>query len=241
MQPPSRTIDSTQIAAHPGLLYFNKRYWGNPYRQPIREYSRRAFDHLDKIVSRAGVPLVVDAGCGTGESTLRLAAMYLDCLVIGADKSAARLRRQQMRNDIAHRDNTVFIRTNLVDFWRQLREAGWPVVYQYLLYPNPWPKPGQVKRRWHAHPVFSDLLALADGLEMRCNWAIYAEEFAQMASQLTGHAIRPEPYRPDQPLSPFERKYHLSGHKLFRCRVTVKSNLGKNHPLANYNQAGVSE
>jgi hypothetical protein len=48
----------------------------------------------------------------------------------------------------------VFVRADLVDYWRLLAEAGIGLARHYILYPNPWPKIGHLARRWHAHPVF---------------------------------------------------------------------------------------
>ena len=51
---------------------------------------------LDAIVLQQIMPdpagkVVVEAGCGTGESTVHLAHAYTDHLVLGVDKSAHRL------------------------------------------------------------------------------------------------------------------------------------------------------
>jgi tRNA (guanine-N7-)-methyltransferase len=89
----------------------------------------------------------------------------------------------------------------------------------YLLYPNPSPKPEHLKRRWHAHPIFPTLLACAETLELRTNWAIYAQEFA-LALQSCGWRAVQEPLPLAQalsaPISNFEAKYAASGHALWR-------------------------
>ena len=102
----------------------------------------------------------------------------------------------------------------LASFWRLALAAGWQLERHYLFYPNPWPKPGQLQRRWHAHPVFPDLLRLGGRLEMRCNWELYAEEFAFAVNRLAGTKIEPVRLREPDPVSAFERKYHDSGHGL---------------------------
>ena len=103
----------------------------------------------------------------------------------------------------------------MATFWRLALQANWRLERHYLLYPNPWPKPGHLQRRWHAHPVFSDMLGLGGRLEMRCNWSVYAEEFAFSVNRLTGLAVRPLAVAAGDPLSPFERKYRRSGHALY--------------------------
>ena len=109
----------------------------------------------------------------------------------------------------------LWVRADLATFWRLAREAHWPVSHHYLLYPNPWPKPGQLQRRWHAHPVFPTVLELGGRLEMRTNWRIYAEEFALALEHYTGAAVRPSTLQVKEPVSPFERKYRDSGHPLY--------------------------
>jgi len=175
----------------------------------------RAFDDLQAIVSAERRPLVLDSGCGTGESTRRLAKAFPDVLVIGVDKSAARLGRTGATRFPFRDGNAVWLRADLATFWRLALTAGWRLQRHYLLYPNPWPKPGQLQRRWHGHPVFADLLALGGRLELRTNWSIYAAEFAAAIAALTGQAITPCTVPPGEALSPFELKYRASGHALY--------------------------
>ena len=169
-------------------------------------------------------PLVLDAGCGTGQSTLLLARMLPDCLVIGVDKSEARLARGGAVQPVQRDANAIRLRAELETFWRLARARGWRLHRHYLLYPNPWPKPGQLQRRWHAHPVFPDLLALGGRLEMRCNWEPYAREFAFAVNDFCGTGRAPEPVGKGPPLSPFERKYRNSGLPLYSVVLPSSSN-----------------
>ncbi|NIW11566.1 MAG: SAM-dependent methyltransferase [Gammaproteobacteria bacterium] len=221
MQCLSRRVASHQDLPHRLLSRLITRHQGSPYRRPFRYYSRDVFERLKKQVSLMDMPLIIDAGCGTGESTIRLASKYPDCLVIGADKSARRLKRQGLVDNIAGKDNYLFVRTDLVDLWRQLKAVGWTIRKQLLLYPNPWPRARHIKRRWHAHPVFADMISLAQETEMRCNWPVYADEFGRAVFLVTGQPARTELFSPDKPLSPFERKYQNSGHRLYRCRIKL--------------------
>ena len=135
------------------------------------------------------------------------------------DKSAARLAigRREIDQGTAP-GNAVLMRCELVDFWQLAAAAGLRCERQYLLYPNPWPKPDQFMRRWHAHPVLPALIALGGRIELRTNWRVYAGEFAE-ALRLAGHEARLEEFVADDPLTPFERKYTASGHVLWRCVV----------------------
>ena len=114
---------------------------------------------------RAGRPLILDSGCGVGQSTAKLALRFVDSYVLGIDKSAARLGRSPELPEDA-----CLVRAELVDGWRLLASRGERLARHDLLYPNPWPKIGHLARRWHGHAVFPELLALGGVLECRSNW-----------------------------------------------------------------------
>ncbi|MDR0379537.1 MAG: SAM-dependent methyltransferase, partial [Candidatus Accumulibacter sp.] len=82
-------------------------------------------------------------------------------------------------------------------------------------------KVGHLARRWHGHPVFPTLLALGGVLECRGNWHVYIDEFCSAVGILTGRETRREIFIPTSPLTPFERKYHASGHTLYRAVVDL--------------------
>lgn len=165
----------------------------------------------------------MDSGCGTGESTRRLAELFPRHLVVGVDKSIDRLSRLGACS-LPHREgNALWARAELTTFWRLALRAGWRLERHYLLYPNPWPKPGHLQRRWHAHPVFRDMLALGGRLELRCNWLTYAQEFAFAIRRETGQGVQPLPLPGQEPLTAFERKYRASGHELYRVVLPAQS------------------
>jgi tRNA (guanine-N7-)-methyltransferase len=102
-----------------------------------------------------------------------------------------------------------------------MHAAGIRPARHYLLYPNPWPKIGQLARRWHGHAVFPTVVALGGALECRSNWRVYIEECAAALSQLTGSEVACEPYLTQTPITAFEQKYIDSGHQLWRCRTQL--------------------
>ncbi|MEM7466948.1 MAG: SAM-dependent methyltransferase, partial [Pseudomonadota bacterium] len=114
----------------------------------------------------------------------------------------------------------LFARADLIDFWRQIDHARLGVAKNYLLYPNPWPKPGHLQRRWHGHPVFPTLATLSSELILRTNWEIYAQEFYAALNFLIslGRLQGTSDFRlicPESPISRFEKKYLESDHQLF--------------------------
>lgn len=226
MQANSSPIVSSQTGIHDQLYTIVAKHAATEFLKPITAYNQAAFDASMAAWQTAGsMPLILDAGCGVGLSTLHLAAQYPDHFVIGVDQSAHRLARNTVWHG-ALPGNYICVRADLVDYWRLLHAAGIRPARHYLLYPNPWPKIGQLARRWHGHAVFPTVVALGGELECRSNWRIYIEECAAALTQLTAIDIRCEPYVTQSPITPFEQKYLASGHLLWRCRVQITANGG---------------
>ena len=221
MQATSRPIVTNQSGPHRDVLWRVERALRHPLRKPVAEHTREAFLRAHAWLERQGMParpLILDAGCGVGISTRQLAAHHADHLVIGVDRSAERLAREH--GEVS--DNALLVRADLVDFWRLALAAGWQPARHYLLYPNPYPKAAHLKQRWHGHPVLPIILALGGRLELRSNWRLYVEEFALALERVTG-LVRPvENFEPGgHYLTPFERKYHASGHSLWRLSAEL--------------------
>lgn len=222
MQGNSKTVTSSQRQPHQRLQAVVGRHLTQRYRKPVQQHNRIAFEQVQQILADSPEqPLILDAGCGTGESTARLAAQHPDCRVIGVDRSAVRLSRLGVADRPACDGNAIWVRADLVDFWRLAAENGWRLHKHYLLYPNPYPKPEQLRRRWHAHPVFPSLLALGGELELRSNWRLYITEFAEAIQCVTGLGAEAREYTPDEFISPFETKYARSGQRLYRLRCRL--------------------
>jgi tRNA (guanine-N7-)-methyltransferase len=177
---------------------------------------RRCADGPRRLAS--GRPLILDAGCGVGWSTQRIAETFPEHFIFGVDQSVDRIGRGK---PLPLPANALLIRADLVDFWRLLVESGIRLARHYNLYPNPWPKIGHLARRWHGHAVFPVWKELGGELECRSNWQIYIEEMARALTLLSGQPVVAEPYVTDDPITPFEKKYLASGHQLWRCRVKL--------------------
>ena len=212
---PSRLVQSSQIGLHADLALQVEKHRKHAWQQPIHVASRAAFESVLKWLN-AGQPLILDSGCGTGHSTRRLAENNPDARLLGIDQSAARLGRAPELPA-----NARLIRARCEDIWRLLKAHGFSVQQHYVLYPNPWPKPGHLNRRWHAHPAFPDLLALGGRLELRCNWKIYADEFRAALKMYGFSSSQVVSFETDLPLTLFERKYADSGHSLYQLTVEL--------------------
>lgn len=218
MEGNSRQIASAQDGPHQDLAERLARHLAHPFRKPVLDYNRAAFAEAMQAWRdwNGEAPLILDAGCGVGWSTLNLAEAFPDHFVLGVDQSSDRIERGK---PTALPANARLIRADLVDFWRLLAEAGVRLARHYNLYPNPWPKIGHLGRRWHGHPVFPVWRELGGVLECRSNWRIYIEEMALALGTLAGRPVAVEPYATEAPMTPFERKYLASGHALWRCRL----------------------
>jgi tRNA (guanine-N7-)-methyltransferase len=223
----SREVQSAQEGVHPRLETLLTRHLASEWSQPFHSPSVQAFEALERVIEGRRDNIVLDSGCGTGESTRLIAQAMPDCLVVGVDKSSERLSRTGATSYPHQEGNAVWLRADLTTFWRLALQAGWRLHRHYILYPNPWPKPGALQRRWHAHPVFPDLVRLGGRLEMRCNWQPYALEFATAVNRVLGVNVKPGTPVKSLPLSLFERKYLNSGHRLYSVVVSCDSSAVK--------------
>lgn len=218
-------VSSSQAGVHPHLERTVRRHldahWSQPLHTPTCEVYRRLQDECSLTQNQ---PYILDSGCGTGKSTQQLAVQHPGHLVIGVDRSQARLAKSGIKQgstdtQLIRSDNCILLRGELATFWRLLVRDGYIPDKHFLLYPNPWPKPGHLKRRWHAHPVFPYLLALGGEIEMRCNWEIYALEFAQAVGYATSENIKARRHQPQSGVSPFEKKYLERSQSLYSVTI----------------------
>jgi tRNA G46 methylase TrmB len=216
----SRRVQSNQSGVHPRLLERVRRHAQTPWQQPLHAPSEQAFEQVDALRREQGEtrPLVLDSGCGTGVSALALAELHPRSIIIAIDQSASRLARVGAERAPRREGRVIWARAEAETVWRLALGEGWPVARHYLLYPNPWPKSAHLGRRWHGHPVFPTLLALGGTLELRCNWQLYAEEFSLAVGAMRGAAPPVQRFHASSAaaLTPFEAKYHASGHALWR-------------------------
>lgn len=119
--------------------------------RPVPDHALHSFDVVQQWRMRHRVPrpLCLDAGCGSGRSTVRLAQMLPHCDVIGVDKSASKLERtlsyRRYGGVVEDVENALLIRADLIDFWRLCLEERVFPEYHFILYPNPYPKPKHFK------------------------------------------------------------------------------------------------
>ena len=192
--PGANSVTSNQETLHKDLEEVVRKYARTTFLRPIADHTREGVTNA----IRDGAPganaetapraVILDSGCGTGESTIHIARRYPNIPVIGIDKSGMRLTKAGNPAQTAGEDvppNAFWIRAELLDFWRlaldRVKTSKWTIPYHAVYYPNPWPKQSEATRRFHMHPIFPTLLALGNTIELRTNWEIYAREFAEAA------------------------------------------------------------
>ena len=239
----ARSVTSNQIDLYKNLEAVVRKYAATTFLRPVADHTREAFEQASEFVRTfygtdvAGcVEVVLDSGCGTGESTLHLAKKFPNVPVIGIDKSAVRLSKAGNERQLEVSAggscdvpaNAFWVRAELLDFWRLALEkvnAGeWKILHHALYYPNPWPKESEATRRFHLHPIFPTLIRLSPVTELRTNWEIYAREFAE-AARVLGDAfslkfdVELGAFEPQNPETAFERKYKEARQQLWRTLV----------------------
>jgi tRNA G46 methylase TrmB len=241
----ARAVTTNQPDIYDKLEEVVRKYASTEYLRPIADHTRTAFAEAEKFVlnfyesagherdiaGHTAYKVILDSGCGTGESTLNIAIANPDVPVIGIDKSAARLTKAGGAGlngaaglNCAAPRNAFLVRAELLDFWRlalgKVKAGQWHIPYHALYYPNPWPKQSEATRRFHLHPIFPTLLQLGDAIELRTNWEIYAREFAEAARIAAPHCtIAREPFEPERPITAFERKYKEARQQLWRVTI----------------------
>lgn len=217
----SRRVQSNQQGVHPLLARVVQRHLQHAYRKEPAAHTQEAFRRFLQHIEGYQRPMVLDSGCGRGDSTVFLAHRMRDHLIVGIDKSLSRLRKNPLFTGGIH-GNVLLLRADYYDFWRLCARHNIRFALHTIFYPNPWPKKRHLKRRIHGHPAFIDLLNISRRLEVRSNWQIYLLEFAEAVRLATGKQAEIERLPLLEPISAFERKYLLSGHDLYRLTVDLE-------------------
>jgi len=202
------------VVPHPRLKEVVLRHLSTAWMQPIRAHTQWAFDQVHAAIQSTPHRVILDSGCGTGQSTQRLAQAHPDHWVVGVDRSAHRLAKAG-----CDEPNAMFVRAELSDFWRLVVSAQWPVEAHHVLYPNPYPKAVHLKKRWHGHPVWPVLLAVGERLTMRTNSCVFAKEWRlalhwSKQADIDCAVLSPDTLK-DHAWSAFEHKYAMRGQPLY--------------------------
>ena len=67
----ARSVTTNQDDIYKNLEAVVRKYAATTFLRPVADHTREAFERVCELVSNSG-ELVLDSGCGTGESTLHL-------------------------------------------------------------------------------------------------------------------------------------------------------------------------
>ena len=183
------------------------------YKKPISNNHKEIAIELENLVCNK--PFIWDFGCGTGKSSIMLAATHPNHLIIGVDKSGHRLAQNSIYNNnktITLKDNLILVRANLIDLiycWQ-----GSVAEQQFWLHPNPWPKAKHAMRRLPFHPIFPKALSMAKISILHTNWLSYAQNW-QLAANMQDKGCELSTYR-GLAMSAFEQKYIANNIKIYQ-------------------------
>ena len=121
----SGLVTSSQVGVHPSLGKHVRRHLQSTWSQPFHRPSVDVYQELKEMaVLSEDRPFILDSGCGTGQSTQELARLFPHQLVIGVDRSIARLSRSGVNTSIFQNENYILLRAELATFWRLLAHDG---------------------------------------------------------------------------------------------------------------------
>ncbi|MBT0587677.1 SAM-dependent methyltransferase [Alteromonas oceanisediminis] len=218
MHSQARAVTTTQLAPHEKVAELALRYRDSHTHKPVSEHTQNAFGEVSDWLGDWRGELIIDACCGVGESTAKIARLYPDARIIGIDKSAARLNKHDHYATTAQ--NYCTVRADVIDFWHLAVQHKWRTTRQFLLYPNPYPKPAQLQKRWHASSSLPHIVALGGEIRVRSNWLLYLQEFG-IALSVYDKPSCISKIDNQAPLTPFERKYQESQQDCWELRAAL--------------------
>lgn len=170
----------------------------------------------DEIIGMGYEELIIDAFCGIGESTYKIAKANPDQLVIGFDKSLSRIERKNKFKKESVKNLLIF-QADIFDIYQVFFEIKkinrLRIIKQFIMYPNPWPKLKNKKKRVYLNNVIPYIFAQESEIEVRSNWGRFLVEFSMVAEfynfNFSFEKLEGKPF-----MTPFEKKYYLSGQSL---------------------------
>ena len=133
----SGLVSSSQRDVHPNLEQVVRKHLATTWKQPFHQATLEVYRQLLKAeVFSQALPLILDSGCGTGNSSSVLAELFPNHLVLGVDRSHVRLSKSGLESGFHRRGNCVLIRAELATFWRLLLKDGHTLEQHFLLYPK---------------------------------------------------------------------------------------------------------
>lgn len=182
--------------------------WGIPHRAAALDLS---------VVFGRSAPVILEIGCGMGETTATIAAAHPEHDYLGIEVHAPGVG--SLLKEIATRElaNLRVIRHDAIEVLRDMIAPG-SLAGIHIYFPDPWPKKRHHKRRLIQPPFVHELaLRLVPGGYLHCatDWEEYAQQMLEVLSAepllrntAAGFALRPA-WRPQ---TKFEARGLRLGH-----------------------------
>jgi tRNA (guanine-N7-)-methyltransferase len=165
-------------------------------------------------------PLVLEIGCGMGETTAAMAAADPDRDYLGADVHTPGLANLLALAERGGLSNVRAARGDAVELLRDLMKPG-SLAAVHVFFPDPWPKARHHKRRI-VRPDVAALIRerLAPGGLLHCatDWAPYAEQMLEVLTADPGLRNAHGGYAPrpaSRPVTKFEHRALAAGREVF--------------------------
>ena len=196
--------------------------WGIPFVPSLLDFS---------TLFPKAAPVILEIGCGMGETTANIAASQPDKNFIGIEVHTPGVG--SLLKEIATRElsNLRVVQHDAVEVLRDMIAPG-SLAGVHIYFPDPWPKKRQQKRRLIQPPFVHELaLRLAPGGYMHCatDWEEYALQMLGVLStepllenSSNGFALRPD-YRPQ---TKFEARGLRLGHGVWDVVFRRKGEAG---------------
>jgi len=182
------------------------------------DYAAQALD-FERLFGRRG-DVVLEIGCGMGETTAQIAAAQPERDFVGIEVHAPGVGALLARIAALSLRNLRVVRHDAVEVVAHMIPAA-SLAGIHVFFPDPWPKKRHHKRRLLKPPFVRELaLRLAPGgrLHVATDWEDYANEMLitlgnepLLRNTVDGFAPRPE----TRPLTKFEARGHKLGHPSF--------------------------
>lgn len=170
------------------------------------------------------MPLDIEVGCGVGLHPIRYATENPDRYLVAIEHT--RMKFEKFAGRLEHHApfaNLHAVHADAVEWITHFVPKA-SVDRYFFLYPNPWPRPRDERRRWYAMPFMEKVIeTMKPGatLELATNEPFYAEGAREFLTQewglklISDAELRANELGAFKPRTHFERKYLARGQVCF--------------------------
>ena len=169
-------------------------------------------------------PVLVEVGAGQGLFAVQFSCHFPDKTLIAIERTKERFAQLKQRVTNNRCQNVIPIRANAVN-WITHCLPPCSVEGYFFWYPNPYPKPGQRNKRFHAMPFMGHLIyTLQPGgtITMATNQEFYYTEARTYLVETWGLTCRVDRQiaSSEAPRTHFEKKYLARGDTCWELQFT---------------------